>query len=429
LTVVAIQYTDNGLLTFMMVSAIAITIGFILFLCWSSLIFGEKVTQRWSGLLPFVLFMMRQRIVSKSTQILGIGLSVFLLLFTLMLMKDIGATMAKYERQNNGNLVVSQATDEQFETVTDWASQHEASIRQAKSYLQAKLVEINGVELSEFAEKPSDSLATLSHQIRLHWNDEVPENNRLTSGKWWQPNDNNWQQISVEDEVLTDLDLKLGDKLTFHINAKPYTFRIAASHAYRAGGGSITFWIQMPASALAHIEANRFTMATVEVDEKYWPALTQLWQKFPTLRMVSLKEMTDRFDSTLSMITRVISGFSAMISVLAIIVLLASVRAFEQQEKQKNSVVLSFGLSPKVCLSLNLIEWLVTALITACGAILGTYFAGLLIYQSQFSLVYQPDFVWLTGVFITVVVSIVAIGTIASKQSLQSSVRQLMAET
>ncbi|WP_448547499.1 ABC transporter permease [Thalassotalea fusca] len=429
LFLVALQYTDNGLLTFMMVSAIAITIGFILVLCWLSLVVGEKLTQGWSGLLPFVLFMMRQRIVSKSTQILGIGLSTFLLLFTLMLMKDIGATMENYQRQNDGNLVVSQATATQFAAVEDWVTKHNASIRQQKSYLHAKLVSINDVPVDEFAEKPSDSLATLSKQIRLHWNDQLPENNRIVSGTWWQPNESNWQQISVEDEVLTDLGLNLGDTLTFHINNQLHAFEITASHAFKSGGGSITFWIQMPTSALAQIDARQFTMATLEINEQDWPALSQLWQQFPTLRMMSIKEMTERFDRTLSMITSVISGFSTMITLLAIIVLLASVKAFEQQDNKKNSVVLSFGLSHKVCLKLNLIEWLTTAIITAGGAILGTYFAGLLIYQSQFSLVYQPDFIWLIGVFMLVIVSITTLGVLASKQSLKSSVRQLMAET
>ena len=429
LILVALQYTDNGLLTFMMVSAIAVTIGFILVLCWLSLVVGEKLTQGWSGLLPFVLFMMRQRIVSKSTQILGIGLSIFLLLFTLMLMKDIGATMENYQRQNDGNLVVSQATETQFSALEEWVAQHNASIRQQKSYLHAKLVAINSVPVDEYADKPSDSLATLSKQIRLHWNEQLPENNRIVSGTWWQPNESNWQQISVEDEVMTDLGLNLGDTLTFHINNQLHAFEITASHGFKSGSGSITFWIQMPASALTKIDARQFTMATLEVNEQHWPELAELWQQFPTLRMMSLKEMTERFDRTLAMITSVISGFSTMITMLAVIVLLASVKAFEQQDKKKNSVVLSFGLSHKVCLTLNLIEWLTTALITAGGAILGTYFAGLLIYQSQFSLVYQPDFIWLGGVFVLVIASITTLGVLASKQSLKSSVRQLMAET
>ena len=90
---------------------------------------------------------------------------------------------------------------------------------------------------------------------------------------------------------------------------------------------------------------------------------------------------------------------------------------------------MSFGFTRSTCLKLNIIEWLVTASITAIGAILGTYFTGLLIYQSQFSLNYQPDFVWLIATLATILFLVTGLGIYASRSNLQSSVKQLMADT
>ena len=89
---------------------------------------------------------------------------------------------------------------------------------------------------------------------------------------------------------------------------------------------------------------------------------------------------------------------------------------------------MSFGFSRKTCLHLNMIEWLVTATISAVGAIAGTYIAGLLIYQSQFSLTYQPDFTWLLATLVVILTTMTCLGVFASRHSLQSSVRELMAE-
>ena len=145
--------------------------------------------------------------------------------------------------------------------------------------------------------------------------------------------------------------------------------------------------------------------------------------------MISLKEMTDLFDRMLAMITKVISGFSLMIILLAGVVILASINALESKEKKKNSIIMSFGFTRSTCLKLNIIEWLVTASITATGAILGTYFTGLLIYQSQFSLNYQPYFVWLIATLATILWLVTGLGIYASRSNLQSSVKQLMADT
>jgi predicted lysophospholipase L1 biosynthesis ABC-type transport system permease subunit len=428
LTFIAFAYSDNGLLTAMVLGAMGISVALLVLTSWAGLTFSEKLSKPFSGLMPFALYMMKQRILSKSTQILGVGLCAFLLLFTLMLMKDLGDTMSAYQRQHNGNLMVSQATNVQMQDLRQWTKQQGGQVRQVKPFVYAKLTQINGLRVSEFTDTPSESLATFQREIRLHWTNSVPNNNRVIKGQWWATDSQQWQQISVEQEVLTDLGLSIGDKLTFHINAQPYEFSIVASHAYKSGGGSITFWVQMPLSAIDHINAEHYQMATVEIPEAVFPKLSELWQRHPSLRMVSLKELTARFDKTLAMVTQVISGFSLLIILLASIVMAASIQAQEAKEKKKNSIIMSFGLDRATCLKLNLIEWIVTGAIAATGAIVGTYVAGLLIYESQFSLTYQPDFLWLALTLSLILLCVTAFGAAASRKSLNSSVRELLAD-
>ena len=184
----------------------------------------------------------------------------------------------------------------------------------------------------------------------------------------------------------------------------------------------------MPTGALDHISAPHYSMASLELGEEDFSTLSELWQKHPSLRMVSLKEMTERFDQMLAMITQVISGFSLLIISLASIVIVSSVHSMEAKEKKKNSIIMSFGFSRQTCLKLNVIEWLVTGAIAASGAIIGTWVAGLLIYQSQFSMQYQPDVLWLLATLTVILLVVVSLGIASSKNSLSSSVRELLAE-
>ncbi|WP_420480309.1 ABC transporter permease [Lacimicrobium alkaliphilum] len=412
----------------MVLGAMAISIVLILFISWLALSLGEKLTSNISGLLPFALYMMKQRLLSKTIQILGVGLCAFLLLFTLMLLRDLGGSMQAYQRQHDGNLLVSQASSVQMADIDAWATTHNAEIRQRKPFMYATLTRINGLHLPDFSQKPSDSLATFQRPVRIHWSDAVPDNNRIVDGQWWQPGDENWQQVSVEQEVMTDLGLHPGDRLSFVIAGQHIDLVIVASHAYQPGAGSITFWLQMPRSALSHILAPQYYMASLELQSHQFSLLSQLWQAHPSLRMVSLKEMTQRFDTTLAMVTQVISGFAALIIILAGIVIVSSVHALEAKEKKKNSIIMSFGFSRSTCLKLNAIEWLVTGAIAASGAIAGTWAAGLLIYQSQFSMPYHPDFIWLLGTLSVILLVVASVGIAASKNSLSGSIRQLMAE-
>ncbi|GEA12572.1 FtsX-like permease family protein [Alteromonas sp. KUL49] len=425
---VAFVYSDNALLTGMVLVSLLICVALILFLSWLSLYLGERATQNLSGIFPFALYMMRQRVLVKSTQILGVGLCTFLLLFTLMLLKDIGASMTSYTREHNGNLLVSQASEAQWQDIRAWTKTQGAEVRQHKSFMYAQLVKVNGLSLDQYDDSPSESLQTLQKSIRLHWSNDVPTNNRVVEGQWWERDTQHWQQVSVEDEVMTDLGLALGDTLVFYINDKPVQFEIVASHVYRAGGGSITFWVQMPASAIAHIDAPHYSMASIELSEEQFGRLGDLWQQHPSIRMVSLSEMAQRFDTILALVTQVVSGISILIIVLAVIVILSSIRGFEADEKKKNSIILSFGFDRKLCLKLNIIEWLVTGGIAALGAIVSTYIAGVLIYQSQFSLVYRPDILWLLGTLLLIMTFVGTLGVYGSKKSLSQSLRHLLAD-
>ena len=117
-----------------------------------------------------------------------------------------------------------------------------------------------------------------------------------------------------------------------------------------------------------------------------------------------------------------------MIILLSIVVILSSIHVFEANDKKKNSIIMSFGLLKSTCLKLNIIEWLITALLVGVGAIFGNYVAGTLIYQSQFSLPYIPNLSVMIATLCIILSSVTLLGVYASRHSLKSSVKALMSD-
>ena len=426
-TLLAAAYSDNMLLTGMTLAAIAGALTLMIALTWTVIRLGDLWGRRRAGLLPFAFFIMRQRLFAKSAQVLGLGLCGLLLLFTLMLMRDLGATMEDYGRSHDGNLMISDAQSDQIDGIHRWAAKTGSSVRTLRPFVPAQLVAVNGETLADHIQKPSDTLATLKDPIRLSWADAIPKNNRIVGGNWWPAGTNDWRQISAEAEVMTDMGLSYGDTLTYQIGGRSYDFRLVASHAYQAGAGSITFWFQVPLSARAQIDASTHYMGSMELPEPAWDALAGLWQQYPTLALVPLKELTERFDRTLGIVTKVTSGYAAMVLLLALFVLAASVSGFSADDRQKNGLLMSMGLKNADCLWLNFYDWGVTALIAATGAVAGTWIAGLLIYRAQFNLSYSPDTLWVAAIIVAMVATVCVVGYLACRQSLKVSVRNLMA--
>ena len=424
-TLLAAAYSDNWLLTGMTLAAIAAALILMAMLTWATIRLGDHWGRRRAGLLPFAFFMMRQRLFAKSAQVMGLGLCGLLLLFSLMLMRDLGATMEGYGRSHDGNLMIAEAQTDQIDAINRWAGETGSVVRALRPFVSAQLVTVNGEAIADI-KKPSDTLATLKDPIRLSWTDVMPKNNRLDGGTWWAPGTDNWRQISAESEVMTDMGFDYGDTLTYQIGGKAYDFTLVASHAYQPGGGSITFWFQVPLSARAQIDAPTRYMGSMELPEPAWEALAGLWQQYPTLSLVPLQELTERFDQTLGIVTKVTSGYAAMVLLLALFVLAASVSGFSADDRQKNGLLMSMGLREKDCLRLNLYDWSVTALIAAAGAIAGTWSAGLLIYQAQFNLTYNPDILWVAAMVFVMVATVCLVGYLACRRSLKVSVRNLL---
>lgn len=424
----ALFYSDNPLLTTMTLSGLAVTLLLMVVVTWLFLTLGEKVQLRRSSLLVFCLGLMKQRMSSKATQIMGLGLCITLMLFSFGLMRDFSNMLQRYTRTHDGNLIISQVTQNQRQSLERWATKHDADILVLKPFYSAKLIAINGESLNKAIAYPSDTSATLKKTVRLHTTPNLPANNIVSSGTFWQEGAERLNDISVESEVMTDLRLTLGDILQFRIGTQEFDFTIRATHAFKPGAGSVTFWFQTPQALSEQIHVAPMYMGSMELPDNAWPHLAALWREMPTLKMVTLKEITQRFDDTLHLLQMTLTLFSALILILSLLVVISTIQSFQAQDKTRNGLMLSFGMSKQECIRLVTWEWLITGLIASSSAIIGTILIGHLMYKSQFSMNYNVDWLWLLSVTALTIIGAIVVGLLFSRDSLKVSIRQLLQE-
>ena len=140
----------------------------------------------------------------------------------------------------------------------------------------------------------------------------------------------------------------------------------------------------------------------------------------------SVKRITERFDNTLAIITKLVVGYAIMVLIVAALVIAASMKGFESEDRKKDGPLMSIGITKTACLKLNLYDWLTVSLISGVGAAAGTWLAGLLIYESQFSLTYEPSLVWLMSTILAISFIVCAVGTFYSRKSLAVSINDLL---
>lgn len=423
---VALAYTDNWLLTVMVLAAVAAGIMLLVVVTWFALWLGDRLLGRRGGLLPFAVFLMRRRITSKTAQVVGLGSSALLLLVTLMLLGQIGERLEEQRRTHDGNLVIAEASETHVAALNEWARETGSEIRSLRRFVRAQLVRVNDRPLADHAGVPSETLATMQEPIRLHWTDPLPANNRLVAGSWWDAGTASWDRISVEEEVMTDLRLELGDALDFSVDGEIHRFTLVSSHVYQPVSSSITFWFQVPETARAHIPGATLFMGTMELPEAAWDALPSLWAQHPRLMLEPLQEITERFDRIVALVKRVSVGFSAFVLLLTMLVIAASVRGFEADDRLRDGLLQTMGFDRRDVARLSLSEWSLTGALAAFGAIGGAWLAGMLIFESQFGLPFRFSPIWVAGTLAVMALMVFIFITLAGSLNRRGSIQGLL---
>ena len=77
--------------------------------------------------------------------------------------------------------------------------------------VSAGLVKINGIDPNSYIKNTNDSYWVIMNDRRISWSDEIPKDNPLTQGNWWDLSSPDKLQISLDSKVAQDFGVKIGD--------------------------------------------------------------------------------------------------------------------------------------------------------------------------------------------------------------------------
>jgi len=426
-------YSDNLLLTGALLVGLGCCLLILVGLTWLFLSFGEALVPKKFGLLSFSIYLMRSRLFVKSGQIIGIGFSLTLFIVSSQIGNNLISILESISIKNSGNLIISQADQNDVKAIEDWAVQTKSELKPLRQFSYGKLTQVNRVNISEYITQPSESSSQLSSSIRLSWSNDVPTNNEIVLGKWQTPqqiNQGEYLNISVEEEVAEDLNLQLGDIVTFNIKNKNYHFKVNSVHVFVVGSSPITFWFQLPINDDTQqdfMQAPLF-MGSLDLPENAWPSLAELWEKRPSLKMVPLKTFTEKIESFIDVGMGIVLVFGSFIALMSSLVIFSAISNSVDADKKRNGLILSFGLTKAHCIKVICYEWILTAIIVTSGAVFASWLALTLVYQVQFSLEYQTDIVTILVLFAENIFVLTILGLTFSYASLQVSTLDLLSE-
>ncbi len=251
------------------------------------------------------------------------------------------------------------------------------------------IVKINGVDPNTFIKPDNDSYWVIGSERRSSWVENIPKDNPILKGEWWDLSEPNQLQISLDAKVAKDFNIQLGDIFTLNVYGREIDGEVINFREVDYRDLSINFAMlfnpqfakQIPHEYLATAKFN-----SDKFDE------TEMLEIMPSLSMIKIADYLLKVTAVLNKIFIAVTLISAVTIIIGLIVISSAIMVQGKIKEYQNLVFKILGFSKKQIIFSSLIEFIIifmsVILIATFFAVIGSKF----IMENIFELVWQFDF-------------------------------------
>jgi len=252
------------------------------------------------------------------------------------------------------------------------------------------ITKINGINPNTYIKPGDDSYWVIGSDRRSSWVDEIPEDNPLTEGEWWDLSKPDQLQISLDAEVAKDLNIKLGDVFTLNIYGREVDGEIVNFRSVDYRDLNINFAMLFNPQFANNIPHEYLATAKFETIEKFDE--TSMLEVLPSLSMIKIADYLNKVTDVLNKVFIAVTLISAVTIIIGLIVISSAIMVQGKIKEYQNLVFKILGFSKKEVIFSSLIEFIIIFKSVILIAIFFAVIASKFIMENIFELVWAFDF-------------------------------------
>ena len=252
------------------------------------------------------------------------------------------------------------------------------------------IVKINGVIPNTYIKPDNDSYWVIGSERRSSWIENVPKDNPILEGEWWDLSKPNELQISLDAKVANDFKIKLGDIFTLNIYGRKIDGKVINFREVDYRDLSINFAMLFNPQFAKNIPHEYLATAKFNDPDKFDE--TVMLEVLPSLSMIKIADYLTKVSAVLNKVFIAVTLISAVTIVIGLIVITSAIMVQGKVKEYQNLVFKILGFSKKDIVYSSLIEFLIVfmsvILIATFFAVTGSKF----IIENIFDLLWKFDF-------------------------------------
>ncbi|MDC1159541.1 ABC transporter permease [Candidatus Pelagibacter sp.] len=251
------------------------------------------------------------------------------------------------------------------------------------------IVKINGINPRTYIKQDNNSYWVIGSDRRSSWAAEVPEDNPIAEGEWWDLSKPEELQISLDSEVAKDFNIKLGDIFTLNIYGKEIDGKIVNFRTVDYRDLSINFAMLFNPQFANTIPHEYLATAKFEDQTKFKEI--KLLKILPSISIIRIADYLTKVTNILNKVFIAVILISAITIIIGLIVISSAIIVQGKIKEFQNLVFKILGFSKKEIILSSVIEFVLiffsVILIAIFFAVIGSYY----VIENIFQLVWQLD--------------------------------------
>ncbi|HDS1737242.1 ABC transporter permease [Pseudomonas sp. BP8] len=298
----------------------------------------------------------------------------------------------------------------------------EANATSAPLYpvIPGRLTHINQEPVRQLVSKESTGERAVQRDLSLTWAADLPQGNALVAGSWWQPNppSDAVPGVSVESELATSLNLKLGDLLDFDIGGQQRQARVSSLRTVHWDSFQPNFYMIFQPGTLQGLPTTYLT--SFYLAPGHDQQVIALSRAFPAATILQVDALLAQLRSILAQVTVAVEYVLLFVLAAGLAVLFAGLQATLDERIRQGALLRALGAGRPLLVRARRIEFGLLGVTSGLLAALGCELISWALYRYAFDLQWSPH-PWLLLLPVIGAVLIGGAGVFGTRRALNAS--------
>ncbi|WP_259365647.1 ABC transporter permease [Colwellia sp. MB02u-6] len=374
---------------------------------------GTKAGKSWH----LALANLKRRASENSVQLVSFTIAIMLLLLITVMKSSI---LLEWEQQfpdDTPNHYLINITQDQIQPLKTFVEEKNIANQGFYHIYRGRLSAINGVktvdkdddsqvknvEKTDDTEKQQakktkqqETRQGMGRELGLTWRTELPDENEIIAGQWWQVSDET-PQVSIESNIAERLAVKLGDELTFTLGSDEFTVPVTSIRQVNWQSRQLNFIMVFNQSVLEQFPTTSISAWSISDDNR--DMVYRFLANFPTITVMDFAAIMAQLNGIIEQVTVAIQLILILVVLAGSLVLIAQVQASMEERERELAILRTLGAKGSLLRNSVLYEFVALGAIAGLMASVGMEIAVYILQSQVFNMSGSFHFqYWLVGI-------------------------------